>query len=195
MIKIGITGGIGSGKSVVSRILQVLDIPIYIADDEAKKLMVTDPHIKKSLIALLGNQVYLDGQLNKKLLANYLFAKPEHTKEINDIVHPRVKEDFLTWCEKNQECPIVGIESAILFEAGFKNAVDYSILVYASEEVRLERAIKRDKSTAELIAKRIAAQTPDREKLLLTDFLVYNDGNIAILPQVLFLLQELKKTI
>ena len=124
MISIAITGGIGSGKSYVSAMLQAEGIPIYNTDDEAKRLMLSDEGIRRDLVALLGEEVYQEGVLNKPLLASYLFADPAHAARINGIVHPRVKEDFLRWVNRHAEEEIVGMECAILFEAGFEDAVD-----------------------------------------------------------------------
>ena len=112
-IKIGITGGIGSGKSMVSRLLEVLGVPVYISDLETKRLMASDSLIREDLSALLGAEVYAGGTLNKPLLASYLFGSPEHAKEINCIVHPRVKEDFRRWTQCRTAFPIVGILSLI----------------------------------------------------------------------------------
>ena len=138
-IKIGITGGIGSGKSMVSRLLEVLGVPVYISDLETKRLMASDLFIREELSALLGAEVYAGGTLNKPLLASYLFSSPEHAKEINGIVHPRVKEDFRRWAQCHAASAIVGIESAILVEAGFTGEVDAIVMVYAPEEVRISQ--------------------------------------------------------
>lgn len=192
MIKLGITGGIGSGKSIVSRVLNAFNIPIYIADNEAKRLMVEDSFIRESLIDLLGSEVYLKNQLNKKRVADFLFDNPENALIINNIVHPQVKRDFLMWCNTNSMFPVVGIESAILFDAKFHNLIDYSILVYAPQKVRIERAIKRDNSTLELITKRIAAQSSDSEFMDLVDYLILNDSKTALLPQIIELTKDIK---
>ena len=114
MISIAITGGIGSGKSYVSNLLAERGIPIYNADDEAKRLMVSNEEIRRDLIQLLGKDVYQGGCLNKKMLASYLFADPEHAANINCIVHPRVKTDFRCWLDVHSEYEIVGLECAIL---------------------------------------------------------------------------------
>ena len=163
-VKIGITGGIGSGKSVVSRLLEVMGIPVYISDGETKQLMMTDSCIRSELTALLGEEVYVGGVLNKSLLASYLFGSPEHAGQINGIVHPRVKEDFRQWVCQRAACRMAGIESAILIEAGFADEVDVVVMVYAPEEIRVQRAMKRDASSRELIEKRIRSQMSDEEK-------------------------------
>lgn len=194
-IKLGITGGIGSGKSVVCRLLEVMGIPVYISDVETKHLMATDAFIRKELIALLGEDVYADGILNKPLLASYLFSSPEHIKQINAIIHPHVKDDFRQWVHSRAAFSMVGIESAILIEAGFISEVDVVVMVYAPEELRIERAVKRDASSRELIEKRIRSQMSDEEKCNQADFVIVNDGETPLIPQVLALVTSLSKNI
>lgn len=190
-IKIGITGGIGSGKSVVSRLLEVMGIPVYIADVEAKYLTNTDPCIRKELSALLGNDVYKDGALNKPLLASYLFGHLDHAARVNGIIHPRVKEDFRRWVEERNNLPWVGMESAILIESGFASEVDVVVMVYASLEIRIQRAIHRDSTTRELVMKRIQSQMSDEEKREQACFVIVNDNETPLIPQVLELISVL----
>lgn len=192
-IKIGITGGIGSGKSVVSRLLEVMGIPVYISDVETKRLMVSDVCIRKELSALLGGEVYVGGVLNRPLLASYLFGNPEHAKQINGIVHPCVKEDFRRWVRCRAAFPVVGMESAILVESGFTGEVDVVVMVYAPEEVRIARAVRRDASSRELIEKRVRSQMNDEEKRKYADFVIVNDGETPLIPQVLELLHWLSR--
>lgn len=193
-IKIGITGGIGSGKSVVSRLLEVMGIPVYISDVETKQIMANDSFIRKELVTLLGEEVYAGGVLNKPLLASYLFGNPEHAKQVNGIVHPRVKDDFRRWAQCRAAYSIVGIESAILVEAGFAGEVDVIVMVYAPEEVRIERAIRRDASPRELIEKRIRSQMSDEEKREYANFVISNDGETPLIPQVLGLIASLSRS-
>ena len=192
-IKIGITGGIGSGKSVVSHLLEGMGIPVYISDVETKRLTATDTRIRRKLMALLGDEVYAGGALNKPLLAAYLFSAPEHAGQINAIIHPLVKDDFRQWAQQRNAFPIVGIESAILLEAGFAGEVDKVVMVYAPEEIRLQRAMKRDASTRELIEKRIRSQMSDEEKRAQADFVIVNDGETPLIPQVLELITSLSQ--
>lgn len=194
-IKLGITGGIGSGKSVVCRLLEVMGIPVYISDEETKRLMATDFFIRQELIALLGEEVYAGGILNKPLLASYLFGSPEHAMQVNGIIHPRVKEDFRRWVSDHSAFPMVGIESAILIEAGFAGEVDVVIMVYAPEEVRIERAVKRDTTSRELIEKRIRSQMSDEVKRKQADFVIANDGETPLIPQLLALIASLSGNI
>ena len=190
-IKLGITGGIGSGKSLVSRLLESMGVPVYISDTETKELMVTNLSIREELIALLGEGVYIDGVLNKSLLASYIFTNPEHAKQVNDIVHPRVKIDFIRWVQSHVEVPIVAIESAILIEAGFAGEVDVIVMIYAPEEVGIERAVKRDSTSREWIERRIRSQMSDEEKRKQADFVIVNDGETPLIPQVLELINLL----
>ena len=192
MISIAITGGIGSGKSYISHILQEYGIPIYNTDDEAKRLMVSDEGIRRDLVALLGEEVYVQGTLNKSLLASYLFADAENASRINGIVHPRVKLDFCRWLEQHTDKEIVGMECAILFEAGFDDAVDAVVMVYAPETLRVERAMKRDYATETQIRARIAAQLDDEEKRKRADYVIYTDGSIPLDSQLSTLIAQLK---
>ena len=160
-IRIGITGGIGSGKSVVSKILSLLDIPIYLSDDEAKRLTATDETIRRELINLLGGELYQDGVLNKQKLANYLFASPENAEKINAIIHPQVKQDFRQWCMRHSASQFVAMESAILFESGFASEVDVVVMVYAPQEVRIQRAMMRDTASRTQIEQRIQRKMDD----------------------------------
>lgn len=193
-IKLGVTGGIGSGKSIVSKLLHTMGIPVYISDTESKRLTVADPQIRSSLIELLGTDVYINGELNKTLLANYLFETPEHAQTINNIIHPRVKADFRRWVEQHPAHKIVGIESAILIEAGFAAEVDSTLLVYAPQEIRIARTMKRDKCTEESVKRRIAQQMSDEEKKAFSEFIVTNDGKEALIPQVTEVVKKLLKS-
>lgn len=192
-IRIGITGGIGSGKSVVSRLLEVMGIPVYISDVETKQLMLTDTCIRSELTSLLGKEAYAGGALNKPLLASYLFGSPGHARQINGIIHPRVKEDFRQWLRRRATSSMAGIESAILIEAGFAGEVDVVVMVYAPEEIRVQRAMKRDASSRELIEKRIRSQMSDEEKRGQADFVIVNDGETPLIPQVLALITFLSQ--
>ena len=193
-IRIGITGGIGSGKSVVSRLLEIMGIPVYISDTEAKRITNTDKVIRRGLCSLVGHEVFQNGELNRPLLASYMFGNPEHIKEVNEIIHPQVKEDFHQWAIRQQENqPLVGMESAILIEAGFRGEVDFLVMVYAPLEVRVERAVKRDGSSRELVMKRIEAQMSDEVKRNHADFVIVNDDETPLIPQVLELISLLSK--
>lgn len=184
MIKIGITGGIGSGKSIVASLLNLHGIPVYLADTESKILTATSPVIRGKLIALLGKELYTEeGLLNKKLLASYIFSNPEYLKEVNEIIHPEVKRHFTEWAER-QLSEFCAIESAILFESGFNQTVDKSLMVYAPLELRIGRAMQRDNVSREEIISRINNQLPDETKKERSDYVIHNDDIQALLPQV-----------
>ncbi|MDN0078224.1 dephospho-CoA kinase [Bacteroides gallinaceum] len=197
MVKIGITGGIGSGKSYVSRLLtEHYGIPVYNTDSEAKRLMLSDEGIRRRLTALLGKEVYKsDGTLNKPLLANYLFADSCHAGQINAIVHPQVKADFLKWADRQTGCEVVALESAILFESGFDNIVDKVVMVYAPVELRIRRVMLRDSTTEEKIRQRIVAQMDDKAKQDRSDFIIFNDGSHPLNLQLDDLQETLEKMI
>lgn len=184
MIKIGITGGIGSGKSVVASLLSLHGIPVYLADTESKILTETSPVIREKLTALLGEELYTpEGLLDKKLLASHIFNDPECLKKVNAIIHPEVKRHFTEWA-KRQSAGLCAIESAILFESGFNHTVDKSLMVYAPLELRIERALKRDNASRKEVVSRIQNQLPDETKMEMSDYVIHNDDRRALLPQV-----------
>lgn len=193
MIRIAITGGIGSGKSYVSDLLEKRGIPIYNADNESKRLTVSDVNIREGLIELLGEEVYQEGMLNKPLLASYLFASPENAAKVNGIIHPRVKADFLQWVDEHRHVGVVGLESAILYESGFDDVVDAVVMVYAPKSLRLQRAMKRDQASETQVRARMAAQMDDEEKRRRADYVVMNDGSISLEEQLDVLVEHLKK--
>lgn len=183
MVKIGITGGIGSGKSFVCRMLAELGFPIYDCDSEAKRLMTESVEIKQRLTSLIGENAYEGSTLNKPVIAKYLFADKDNAQRVNSIVHPVVKRDFLTWA-KSQSSPIVIQECAILFESGFEDTVDKTIEVYAPESIRLQRAMSRDNAQESQIRARMAQQMPEEEKKAKADFVIINDGETNIKLQI-----------
>ena len=186
MIKLGITGGIGSGKSYLSHLLKEQDIPVYDTDQEAKRLMITDGIIRKSLINLLGTSVYQNDTLNKTLLSEYIFSNEDHTRRINAIVHPRVKSDFLQWASNLSQKgkKIIALESAILFESGFDNAVDYTITVSAPINLRVQRTIQRDQTTEVQVRRRIQAQMTEEERNKRANFIIINDEKHDLYSQM-----------
>ena len=181
MLRIGITGGIGSGKSFVCKKIEALGFPVYYCDDEAKRLMVEDGDIVKGLIGLIGPDSYIEDkeqnciQLNKPVVANFLFASSENVQKINSLVHPRVKADFQNWASR-QNSKAVFMESAILFEAHFQDVVDRTILVTAPMDVKMERAMLRDHSSREQIESRMRQQQDENNIISLVDYLILNDG-------------------
>lgn len=174
---LGITGGIGSGKSYVSTLLQQqFGIPVYDCDAEAKRLTATNEEIRQKLIALVGPEVFENGELNKPLLADYLFADVENASQVNAIIHPVVLEDFVKWASAKGNQELVGLESAILYESGFSEKVDYVLFVDAPKEVRLHRATLRDSASEEQIEARMKMQQPEIHRLQ-ANFIIDNSTN------------------
>lgn len=192
MIKVGITGGIGSGKSVVSHILRIMGYPVYVADTEAKSLMNKDMYIREELIRLFGTEIYKGDILDRTRLASVMFSDSKYVHQVNSIVHPRVRADFQRWV-KEQDSDIVFIESAILYEASFQTEVDVVMAVSAPVEVRIRRAMKRDSATRDSILKRICHQANDEEKEKRAQFVIYNDDESVLLPQLLQLITLLSQ--
>lgn len=189
--KLGITGCIGSGKSIVSAILRIMGIPVYDCDTNAKALMNNNEEIRNKLVAEFGNNCYSENNiLNKKFLASLIFENPIALNKINKIVHPEVKNDFVRWSIR-QKAEIVGLESAILFESGFDDIVDYTIATYADKETCISRACKRDKSTRKDIITRMEKQLPKEKSIKMSDFKICNNENTPILPQIEKLISSL----
>lgn len=170
---VGLTGGIGSGKTTVAKMFEALGVPIYIADDEAKKLTVTSAEIKEKLINLFGEIVYQNNVLNKSFLADKIFNNQDLLSQVNAIIHPVVATHFLDWV-KNQDVSYVIKEAAILFESGSYKDCDVTILVTAPIELRLARVKKRDNATDEEIMSRINNQWSDEKKSKLADIILEN---------------------
>jgi len=170
---IGLTGGIGSGKTTIAGFFEKLGIPIYIADNAAKDLMVNSIEVRRKVIALLGSESYEDGKLNRTYIADRVFSEKKTLKALNAIVHPAVQQDFEDWTTQ-QKSPYVIKEAAILYENGGYKKCDYTILVTAPINVRIERVIQRDETTQEAVTKRIAAQWSDYKKIAFADAVIEN---------------------
>lgn len=188
MIVLGITGGIGSGKSLVASILSKTGVPVYYADDRAKKLMNTNETLKKEIIQLLGSASYTqDGQLDRAYVGSQVFAHPEKLAGLNAIVHPATGKDFYDWVEghRAEGQPMVSKEAAILFESGAYLACDKVVTVYAPASLRIERVIARDHSSREEVQARMARQWPEWKKIRRSDYMIINDGVHPLIPQVM----------
>lgn len=191
-IKVGITGGIGSGKSTVAKIFSILGIPIYSADERAKWLMIEDSVLKEKIISAFGKESYSEsGQLNRTFLAKTVFSDPEKVKQINRLVHPAVRDDFNSWVNA-QSSPYVLKEAALIFESGGQNLLDYVINISAPLRIRVSRVMMRDPDRSEgQINKIIDQQLPDEEKNELSDFVIKNVDNKLLIPQVLKIHEKL----
>ncbi|WP_025664005.1 dephospho-CoA kinase [Aquimarina megaterium] len=170
---VGLTGGIGSGKSTVAKMFEQLGVAVYIADIEAKRLMNEDALVKKQIIDLLGNDSYINEELNRSYIANVVFNDSSKLLQLNAIVHPAVANHFDCWKSKQKGNYVVK-EAAILFENEGHKQCDYTILVSAPIETRIERVLKRDKTTREDILSRMNNQWEDARKIPLADFVIYN---------------------
>lgn len=191
-MKIGITGGIGSGKTFICQLFKALAVPVYNADDEAKKLMNTDLRIRESLIATFGEATYKDGVLDRAFLAQQIFSDKEKLELVNGIVHPIVIQAAKDWAEQ-QKARYSLKEAALLFESGSYKDLDYTILVTAPLSVRVQRVMERDGVTEEQVMERISKQLTDEEKIKMADFIIINDGITPLLPQVWSLHQKFLK--
>ncbi len=192
MIKIGITGGIGSGKSVVAHFFTLSGIPVYIADEESKYLTDHSPVIRKKLSALFGNEIYTNSGLDRKRFASFIFSNQALLKKVNEIIHPVVKKDFIKWVNA-QKGGICALESAILYESGFDKSVDTVLMVYAPVELRLARVMQRDGSDEADIMRRMNRQRSDDLKRKQADYVIINDDANALTPQLEKFLNSLPK--
>ncbi|MCK9618815.1 MAG: dephospho-CoA kinase [Lentimicrobiaceae bacterium] len=193
MLKVGITGGIGSGKSTVCRVFSVLGIPVFNADVEAGRLQNEDPQIGTELIGIFGSDIYsAEGLLNRKMLASIVFNDRGLLEKLNSIIHPAVHREFEKWSARNSDFPYVIYEAAILFETGSFRNFDFTILVVADEQERIERVSKRDHSRPEDVVQRMNNQMMDKEKIKMADFVIENNDNQLIISQILILDQLLK---
>jgi dephospho-CoA kinase len=181
---IGLTGGIGSGKSVVAKLFETMGIPVYDTDKEAKRITSTSLLIRECLSKKFGQELYQDGQLNKSLLASLIFENKENLNYVNAIVHPEVQKDFVCWKEQYKNSRCIAIESAILFESGFDKITDVSINVSAPLEKRIERIQMRDQINRKDILNRIENQMSEDERIRKADYTIMNDDCQALLPQV-----------
>jgi len=184
MLCLGLTGGIGSGKSYVSRIFTALHIPVYEADLQTKLLYGHDTELRLALISLLGDSIYIEGILQKEVMAAKIFSDRTLLKQVNRLVHPAVMRHFALWKEK-QKAPYLILESAIILETPFAFTLDKVLTVSAPVSLRLERLCNRDQTSAEDVKRRMERQWSDAQREAKADFVVCSDGKAPLLPQVL----------
>lgn len=187
---IGLTGGIGAGKSLISSILESLSYPVFNSDKEAKSIVEQNEIVKNKIIQLLGQNAYQDGSYNRPFVANIVFHDADKLKRLNEIIHPVVRQLFKEFAAK-QESKLIFNEAAILFETGAYKSFDKTILVYANEKVRLNRVIARDGSNKNEILARFAKQWPDEKKIPLADFIIENNEEKSVLLQLDEILNKL----
>ena len=178
MVKVGLTGGIGSGKTTVSDFLLEYGIPVYNSDSQGKILMHTNLELKHDIVNIFGESIYNNGILNTNLLSSIVFSDPEKIKQLNNLVHPKVAQDFNQWIGENNNKPILVKEAAILIESGAYLNMDKIILVVSKKSIRINRVSKRDNSDLDLIEKRINFQLTDDEKVKYADYIIENNSSL-----------------
>ena len=182
--KVGITGGIGSGKTSICMIFETLGVPVYYSDMRAKQLMNTNSELKAAISDCFGNGIYCNGTLDRRKLAEIVFNDRIALEKINSLVHPAVFRDFEHW-HSQQTTPYTIEESAIIFESGIAERFDKIILVTAPENIRIERVCSRDNVAPETVSQRIRNQMPDVEKIPQVDYVIYNDNVEMVIPLVM----------
>jgi dephospho-CoA kinase len=190
MLKVGVTGGIGSGKSLICRIFSILGVPVYNADAEAGRIINEDREIIAKLQRIFGREIIREGKPDRKMLAGMVFDDPAALKQINEIVHPAVNADFRIWLTRHYHFPYIIKEAAILFETGTYRHLDTVILVTAPEELRVQRVMVRNGEDEVNIRKRMQNQWPDEKKSNLAGVVIENDNRKAVLPVILHLHSE-----
>ncbi len=185
MLKIGLTGGIGSGKSLVCKIFSTIGIPVFHSDEVSRDLMDHDPEIIRRVSGIFGNDIYRDGVLERKKISEAIFTNKKTLEKLNEIIHPAVQEAFAGWLASCISAPYIIKESAIVFESGTDRELDYVIMVSAPEALRITRIMERDGTSKEEIIRIMRNQMKDEERAILSDEIVYNDGKQLVIPQVL----------
>lgn len=195
MITIGITGGIGSGKSYFCKRLEAAGIPVFYADAESKKLVSSNEDVRNAIVALLGNEAYKnDGSLDRKFVADKIFSNTKLRNSLNGIIHPAVHEQFKKWTEKldvSGEYPVAAMEAAILYESEFDKFVDKVVVITAPSKIRTERVMERDHCEEEDVKRRMKAQWPEKRKVELADFVINNSPADDLNQQLFELLKKL----
>lgn len=192
-ITVGLTGGIGSGKSTICRLFKILGVPVFEADWVAKKLLNNNEKVKSEIIRLFGDGVYTaKGTVDRKKLAGIIFNDEIQLRKVNEIVHPKVREEYKKWLKKQDSAYVIH-EAAILFESGFYKMMDFSIMVAAPEKQRIEWVMKRDGVTEKQVSERMARQWPDEKKQKLADVVLHNNNKDLIIPEIMKLDNSLRK--
>lgn len=193
MIKVGLTGNIGSGKTLVCQAFEAIGIPVFNADLEARKIL-NSKEIVEEIRSLFGNHVVDEkNEINRKALAAVVFKSAQELEKLNQLIHPKLRDTFNDWSLNHLEYQYIIQEAAILFENNFNEMMDKTITVSAPREIRLERVMKRDDAKMEDVLERMNSQWPDGKKEALSDFVIINDGNQMIIPQILEIHQKLSK--
>ena len=192
ILKVGITGGIGSGKTTVCKVFETLGIPVYYADWHARQLMVSAPRLVAGVKALFGPDAYLeDGALNRPFIAKQVFNNDKKLQQLNQLVHPAVAEDADRWHHAQENVPYTLKEAALLFESGNNKQLDKVITIFVFLVLRIQRVMARDQVAAEDVRARMDKQMPEEEKVKLADYVIHNDGNHSLVRQVWDIHREL----
>jgi dephospho-CoA kinase len=184
MLKVGLTGNIGSGKTLVAGIFKTLSVPVFDADSEARAV-VRSQEIRNDLRTLFGEQIFEQGEINRKALAGIVFRDKEKLRQLNAIIHPKVRQSFRTWITDHPRAPYVLYEAAILIETGFYRQLDKTIVVTAEKELRISRVMQRDNVSRQMVEQRMANQWDEQQKTAAADFIITNNENDQLIPQVL----------
>ena len=193
MLKIGITGGIGSGKSLVCEVLEKLGVSVFYADFEAKKITKFHPEAISGLKKICGDEIYQNGVLDKKRLASIIFSDKTILKQVNDLIHPLVTAEFLKLSEERSSQPYVIEEAAIMFESGANELMDSIVSVTAPEQLRIERVVKRDGTSVEQVKDRMKNQIEESERIDRSDYVINNDEIEMLLPQIIKIHEDIVK--
>ncbi|MFO8022103.1 MAG: dephospho-CoA kinase [Perlabentimonas sp.] len=193
MIKIGVTGGIGSGKTMVCKVISAMGYPVYHADIEAKRIVNTNSEVIRKVKQLFGSNIYTQNSLDRKKLAGVVFNNADLLQKLNSIVHPAVADDFEKWVENNSKSPLIFKEAAILFESGAYKTVDKVVAIWAPEDLRISRVSERDGVTKEQVMERMKNQIRQGELLERSDFVIKNSQQELLVPQVVKLIKHLHK--
>jgi len=182
-IVVGLTGGIGSGKSTVAKLFEISGFPVFYADSEAKKLYTTDPEVKRQVIALLGEQAYAGNHPDRAFIANQVFGRSELLTALNGIIHPAVRQKFKNWLVEHAHFELVVREAAILFESQSHTDCNFTLTITAPGELRIQRVMQRDAVPHDAVKRRIQNQWSDTERRALADFEIHNDDKTLVIPQ------------
>lgn len=193
MLAVGITGGIGSGKSYVCKAFENMGIPVYNADTRAKYISNNSRHVIEQICQLFGSESYINAELNRPYIASKVFNSPSELQKLNAIIHPEVEKDYKQWLQNHNKLPYTLKEAAILFESGAYKHLNKTIVVTAPQDIRVARVTQRDNIIADEVLSRIKNQWPTEKIIPLTDFVIENDGKKLILPQIIEIDQKLKE--
>ena len=192
MIKVGLTGNIGSGKSTIAKIFETLGVPVFYADIEAKKIL-SENDVIDILVAEFGKNILLGNLIDRAALAKIVFNDKDALETLNSIIHPRVRQSLINWMETKRDHKYIIQEAAILFESGFYKFFDKNIFVSCPEQIAIERVMKRDHIGEKEVRARIQNQWLEKEKIQLADFIIHNDGANLVIPEILKIHKKLSK--